>query len=161
MIAFDLKCALGHVFEVWFRSSADYETQADAAQIQCPFCGDTQISKAAMAPAVGAKGNQRAETTSAPAGRARQAMASGPNAADIDKLKTALAEIAKVQAEQIKDSRWVGDKFAEQARAMHYGEADHAAIHGTADPQEARAMIEEGVAVTPLLVPVRPPDETH
>lgn len=66
-----------------------------------------------------------------------------------------------MQADALKDSQWVGGAFPERARAIYYGEAEPATIHGTASPQEVRAMAEEGLAVAPLLVPVAPPDQTN
>ena len=69
--------------------------------------------------------------------------------------------IAEAQAEALKSSRWVGDSFADQARAMHYGEREHEAIHGQATPEEARELLEEGVSVAPLLFPVVPPEQAN
>ena len=69
--------------------------------------------------------------------------------------------LAMAQAEALKSSRWVGGKFAEQARAMHYGEQDAEMIHGQATPDEARALIEEGVEVAPVLFPIAPPGEVN
>ena len=152
MISFDLKCSQAHIFEAWFRSSADYGEQQGAGLIGCPVCGDTQIAKAAMAPAVSAKGNRR--TGEAP-------VTMSANAADDARLKAAIAALAEAQAKMLDQSQWVGDQFAEQARAMHYGEADHALIHGTTSAGEARVMMEEGLPVAPLIVPVAPPDRTH
>jgi hypothetical protein len=155
MISFDLKCAGGHVFEIWFRSSSDYERQREAGQIGCPTCGVQQVEKAVMAPAVAAKGNQRAAAAAVP----EQYLASGGESGEqIRELMNALAD---AQAKALKESQWVGDKFADQARAMHYGETENAPIHGTANLREARAMMEEGLAVAPLLVPVIPPDQTN
>ena len=72
-----------------------------------------------------------------------------------------LEKVARMQAEALKTSTWVGDDFAEQSRKMHYGEQDAAPIHGKATPDEARGLAEEGVPVMPLLVPVTPPDELN
>lgn len=156
MISFDLRCALDHVFEVWFRSRADYDEQRGARRIACPICGSADVAKAVMAPAVAAKGNRRAV-----AGDVPQPVAMAGNAEDAAQLKALLGALAEAQAQMLEQSRWVGEKFAEQARAMHYGEMDQAAIHGTASAREAHAMMEEGVAVAPLIVPVAPPDRTH
>jgi len=161
MISFDLKCDDGHVFEIWFRSSADYESQRAARQIACPYCGGTEVSKAVMAPAVGAKGNRRPAGLPASAPAASQAVATMPDAQSARRIKALMSELAEAQARALKESQWVGTAFAERARAMHYGEAEQAAIHGTASLQEARAMVEEGLAVAPLLVPIAPPDQTN
>lgn len=147
MIVFDLKCAAnGHVFEAWFGSGEDYEGQRDRGLVACPLCGDSDIGKAVMAPAVPAKSN-RMPSLSLPVG----------NAPDLAKLRATMRKLAAAQTEALKDSQWVGRDFADTARAMHYGEQDHASIHGEVGAREARALIEEGVKVAPLPFPVVPP----
>lgn len=158
MIVFDLQCEpLGHRFEGWFGSSADYEDQRARGLVTCPSCGAGQVIKAVMAPNVGRKGNQLpasvAKAESAPA-----AMANPPLPSEAVAM---LKAVAAMQAEAIKSSTWVGKNFAEDARAMHYGEKDAAPIHGKATPDEARELIDEGVAVMPLLVPFVPPEEAN
>lgn len=151
MIVFDLKCAAnGHMFEAWFGSSADYDSQSARGLVTCPMCGGRDVGKALMAPAVGAKGNRN---VAAP-GKAMVAS----NAPDASRMRAMIEGLAKVQAEALKDSRWVGRQFADQARAMHYGEQDHVSIHGEVAPDEARALIEEGVEVAALPFPVVPPE---
>lgn len=155
MIVFDLKCrAHGHVFEAWFGSSADYEDQAARGLLMCPMCGDPDISKALMAPAVAAKGNQRS------AERAPAATPTAPVAlaGDETRMREIIQSLAEAQAKVLEDSTWVGRSFAEQARAMHYGEKDRESIHGEVAPEEARALLSEGVEVAPLLFPVIPPE---
>ncbi len=154
MIVFDLSCADGHRFEGWFGSSADYEGQRDGGLLACPFCGSGDVGKAPMAPAVPAKGNSRPESLPA-AASPQQAMANTPLPPQM------LAALAKAQAEALKNSTWVGDKFAEETRKMHYGERDEAPIHGQASLAEAKALIEEGVPVAPLPFPVAPPDKLN
>jgi hypothetical protein len=172
VISFDLKCTHAHVFEVWFRNSGAYEEQRVGGLIACPICGDTNIEKAVMAPAVAAKGNRRQEITTRPeamieaGSEQRTELAQTPvtMAADAKsevQMKALLGALAQAQAKALEKSQWVGNKFGDMVRAMHYGEADHAAIHGTAEPAEARAMIEEGLPVAPLIVPVAPTDQTH
>lgn len=155
MISFDLKCGHDHVFEAWFRNSGDFEDQRGRRLIECPFCGDADIGKAVMAPAVAAKGNRRADDPSS------QSPAVAEDGVTDEKLKAVVAALAQAQAEMLKTSQWVGDAFADKARAMYYGEAKQAAIHGTVKADEARAMMEEGVPVAPLIVPVAPPEGTH
>lgn len=153
MISFDLKCANNHVFEVWFRSSADYEAQAKSHQISCPNCLDVQVSKAVMAPAISPKGNQRAAEVAPEE--------SVPMPIQSEQVQALVKAVAQAQAAALRESQWVGDKFADRARAMHYGEAEHSIIHGTANAQEARSMVEEGLPVAPLLVPIIPPDQVN
>jgi hypothetical protein len=76
-------------------------------------------------------------------------------------VAAALQNLAEAQAKALKDSKWVGDAFAEQSRAMHYGERDPESIHGQATPDEALALFEEGVPVAPLPFPVAPPEELN
>lgn len=158
MIVFDLRCGTGHVFESWFGSSAAFEEQRVAAMIACPICGDTAVTKAVMAPNVGAKGNQR------PAPRP-EVEASAPAMPPVpmpepppEIVKAAMAELAKLQAKALEGSQWVGGSFAKRARAMHEGEEEHAPIHGQATAVEARELIEDGVTVAPLPFPVVPPE---
>ena len=159
MIVFDLSCTEGHRFEGWFGSSGDFEDQRARGLLACPACGASDVSKAPMAPAVPAKGNSRQEVlppeTRAPEARA---MANSPMPPEVQK---ALAALAKAQAEALKSSTWVGDKFAEETRKMHYGERDEAPIHGQASLAEAKALIEEGVPVAPLPFPVAPPEKLN
>ena len=159
MIVFDLKCGSGHVFEAWFASSDAYERQRSERMLACPVCQDGTIEKAVMAPAVSAKGNQRSESALPPTGKA--AIAAGLPPAMREKLAEAMTALSQAQAEAVARSRWVGDKFADEARAMYYGEREQAAIHGTASVDEARSMMEEGLAVAPLLIPVVPPDQIN
>jgi hypothetical protein len=155
MIVFDLSCSDGHRFEGWFGSSADYEDQRMRGLLCCPTCGSGEVSKAPMAPAVPAKGNAREEV---PPPQTPQPMANTPMP---DEMRKALRQLAKVQAQALKNSTWVGDKFAEETRKMHYGERDEAPIHGQASLAEAKALIEEGVPVAPLPFPVAPPDKIN
>lgn len=147
MIVFDLRCGHGHVFEVWFRSTADYEDQRDRALVACPVCNDTQVEKAVMAPNVAAKGNQRISRPSAPAA-----------AETPEEAKQLVAKIAEIQAKMLENSQWVGTAFADTARAMHQGDEPTRQIHGQTSLAEARELAEEGVPVAPLLVPVVPPE---
>ena len=149
MIVFDLKCGQDHVFEAWFGSSVAYEQQRADGMIACPVCGDTGIGKAVMAPYVGAKGNQRTEIA-APA----KADAEPSPAA----IKAAMAALAAAQSKALEGSEWVGYSFADRARAMHSGEEDTAPIHGQATVEQARELIDDGIAVAPLPFPIVPPE---
>lgn len=157
MIIFDLKCAgCSHVFEAWFGSSEDYESQKARGLISCPVCGAADIGKAVMAPAVPAKSNQQ-PSSPVPSAAAMPV----PVPADDGHMQEILAKIAKAQAEMLKQSEWVGRDFAGTARAMHYGEQDAKPIHGEVAPDEARSLLEEGVQVAPLIVPFVPPEEQN
>ena len=168
MIVFDLQCEpLGHRFEGWFGSSQDFQDQRERGLLSCPTCGSAEVAKAVMAPNIGRKGNQFvapaaksgevASELAAPQASVPQAVANRMPPEVVEMFKA----VAAVQAEAIKTSTWVGDKFADDVRAMHYGEKDNAAIHGRTSLKEARDLIEEGIPVAPVLCPVVPPEETH
>ena len=153
MIVFDLRCADGHVFEAWFGSSASYDSQRAGGLLACPICGGSEVEKAVMAPNVAAKGNRRAEMAASP-------KSDSPEPTP-DMVRAVLAKIAEVQAANLEKSEWVGRNFATRARAMHDGEEASTLIHGQATPDEARELVEDGVAVVPLLVPVVPPEQRN
>jgi hypothetical protein len=156
VIVFDLECRPGaHRFEGWFGSSDDFADQQARGLVACPHCGSSDVIKAVMAPAVGRKGNQAAKRSAAAPQDLAQPAPLPPEA------KQALEALATLQAEALKGSRWVGKGFAEQSRAMHYGERDVETIHGQATVEEARELVDEGIAVTPLLFPVVPPDQAN
>jgi hypothetical protein len=148
VIVFDLKCDSGHVFEAWFGSSAAWQEQRHGGLVACPICGSGQVEKALMAPNIAAKGNRRSDV-------AADALPA-PEA-----VKAAIAALAQAQAEALKRSQWVGVSFADKARAMHVGETPSAPIHGQTTLDEARSLIEEGVPVAPLLIPVVPPEQRN
>lgn len=152
MIVFDLACAEGHRFEGWFASSGAFAEQQARGLVECPHCGSAAVEKAPMAPAVPAKSNARTETA------ARKHPVAGQLPPEVAR---ALQSLAEAQAKALENSTWVGDKFAEQSRAMHYGEREHATIHGQVTRGEATALVEEGIAVSPLPFPVAPPDELN
>lgn len=133
MIVFDLHCEDGgETFEAWFSSSADYEEQRGSGMVQCPVCGSTRIGKAPMAPQVPRKGGGEP-----------------------------LARLAAMQAEMLKQSRWVGEQFATTARAMHNGEMPTEQVHGQATLAEAKALVDDGITVAPLPLPVVPPTQVN
>ncbi len=153
MIVFDLECRpLGHRFEGWFASSDDYAAQQQRGLVSCPHCGTADVTKAVMAPSVGRKGNQIASV--APA----QPVLAGELPPEAQEL---MAKLATLQAEALKQSRWVGKNFADESRKMHYGESEAETIHGQATPEQARDLLEEGIALMPLPFPVAPPDELN
>ncbi|MET0240096.1 MAG: DUF1178 family protein [Sphingobium sp.] len=160
MIVFDLQCSHRHRFEAWFGSSGDYEGQKARGLLSCPVCDDPVVEKAIMAPAVGAKGNQRPDTPPAAApGTGRSVATMGTE--DSAKLQAVIEKLASVQAQLLENSAWVGNQFADKARAMHYGEEPKSSIHGIADAREAQSLVEEGIAVAPLPIPVVPPGERN
>ena len=134
MIVFDLHCQdSGDVFEAWFQSGADYDEQSQRGLVQCPVCQSTRVVKAPMAPRVTAKSSGY----------------------------TPLAKLAAMQAAALKDSEWVGDRFAQEARSIHLGESEVRAVHGSATAAEAKSLIDDGVPVAPLPLPVVPPNQVN
>lgn len=152
MIVYDLVCEDGHRFEGWFASSDDFTTQVENGMVSCPFCGSALIEKAPMAPAVPRKGNQVAQA------QPHQTMVSARMPSNAVKI---LNRVAQLQADALKDSRWVGQNFAEHSREMHYGEREMETIHGQATLDQAKELLDEGVPVMPLLVPITAPEDLN
>jgi hypothetical protein len=144
VIVFDLACDAGHVFEAWFGSSDDYEQQKHGGMVSCPLCGSAAIDKAVMAPRISAKGNRDATPARSP-----------------EATKEMLKLMARAQSEALAQSDYVGTRFADEARAIHLGEAVQRSIYGEATREDTRALIEEGIAVAPLIFPVAPPGEAN
>jgi len=123
MIKYDLKCRRGHLFEAWFRDSAAYDEQVEANKVACPDCGARKVEKAVMAPRLSKGGDSKGTEKAI-------------------EMRQALAELrAKVEA----DCDYVGPQFAEEARRIHYGEAEARGIYGETSSDEAEALAEEGV----------------
>jgi len=136
MIVFDLRCLQsGDQFEAWFRSSADFDQQLQEGLVHCPFCESSRVVKAPMAPMI--------------------ARTDGSTSAAV------MVQLAALQAELLRDSRWVGDRFADTARSMHLGEIDTSPVHGEATAEQARSLVEEGVPIAPLPLPVVPPKQLN
>lgn len=151
MIVFDLKCkAGGHVFEAWFGSTNDFESQRERGLVQCPVCSDPDVDKAVMAPHVGPKGNQMVV-------REQQPVAS----AAPEEVKKMMAALAQVQKKILEQSDYVGDRFADEARAIHLGEQAMRSIYGKATREETESLLEDGIAVAPLPFPVITPGEEN
>ncbi|TNE67526.1 MAG: DUF1178 family protein [Alphaproteobacteria bacterium] len=147
MIVFDLKCPHDHRFEAWFRSSAAYEEQCVSGAVECPYCGSIEISKAPMAPNVAAKGNTKPEprrdtpkSVMHSTGDARLAEMAGEVQAIMERMRAHVEE----------NCDYVGNRFADEARKIHYGETEERGIYGETTSEETRALMEEGIDVLPL-----------
>jgi hypothetical protein len=123
MIRFTLRCAAEHEFEGWFRSGEAFEAQQKAGEIACPTCGDNRVEKALMAPNIGRSHKNVPALTPA-------------------RMRAMLIELRR-QVEANCD--YVGERFAEEARKIHYGEVDPHGIYGEATPEESRELAEEGI----------------
>lgn len=157
MIVFDLRCSPnGHVFEAWFGSSDDYESQRRRGLVQCPMCGTEAVEKAVMAPRVGAKGNQAGNRAPGPAKPAMQDIVSS----DPAEVKTMLATMAALQKKMLESADYVGTRFADEARAIHLGETEARPIYGKATDAETRSLADEGIEIAALPFPlIAPGDE--
>ncbi len=147
MIKYALKCAEGHAFESWFGSSADYDRLRKAGHVSCIVCGTEAVEKAVMAPRV-TSSDQKASPlpTKMPEGSGAERQP-GPLSAPASPAEAALR---KLRAEVEKNSENVGRNFAQEARAIHNGEAPERAIIGEARADEARDLMKDGIPVAPL-----------
>ncbi len=143
MIVFDLKCQHDHVFESWFSNSEAYAKQAESKLIECPYCGDTEITKALMAPRLaGAKKNKSVnQSDSSPAS---EETASVPAVHQAKGGRKALQALRRHIEESFD---YVGDRFAEEARRQHWGESEARNIYGETSDADAKALTEEGIEV--------------
>ena len=141
MIAYSLVCKDGHEFEGWFSNSEAYTAQAKAGDLVCPVCGDDSVTKGIMAPAV------RSSITKA---KGRATPTASETAAEQHKLRQFVAGFRKYVEE---NADYVGPKFPEEARKIHYGETEVRHIYGESTVREAQELIEEGIEIAPL-----PPD---
>ncbi|NSY19197.1 DUF1178 family protein [Neorhizobium sp. AL 9.2.2] len=140
MIKYSLGCENGHAFEGWFAQSADFDRQVESGFLTCPVCNSTAISKSLMAPSVSTARKKEAKQELAMNMARHEVMA---------KLKEAVAGIRA-------SSEDVGEKFPEEARKIHYGEADARGIIGKASFDDVRELIDEGIGIAPL--PTLPED---
>ena len=137
MILYRLKCPAEHEFEGWFPNSAAYDRQAAGGEITCPICGDHEIGKAPMAPRIG-----KSVAEPAPAETPTKAVSapSAPqNPAEMLQLLRTLRRTVEANCEN------VGEKFAEEARKIHYGETENRGIYGDTTPEEAEELADEGI----------------
>ncbi|MFE1601795.1 DUF1178 family protein [Methylobacterium sp. ID0610] len=148
MIRYALSCEAGHAFESWFPSSESYDDQLARGLVACPVCASPKVAKQLMAPALGRRGNRGG--LPAPAEAPPAAPAPEPVRLMSEPERQLRAMIRELHEHVARTSDHVGDRFAEEARKMHYGEAEQRAIHGEASLAEARALLEEGIAVQPL-----------
>ena len=158
MIHYNLRCERGHAFESWFQSSAAYESQEKRKLVNCPVCGSAKVERAIMAPRIiGKKGRGKAEPPPAAAAPADAATpASTPTPLLMAQERELRAKLKELRDHIVKNADNVGERFPNEARKMHYGDIEHRPIYGEASPDEARALIDEGVEVSPL--PVLPDD---
>ncbi|MBO0904302.1 DUF1178 family protein [Jiella sonneratiae] len=180
MIHFSLRCLPdGHGFDGWFRSNGDFDRQAGAGLVECPVCGATAVEKALMHPAIARGGPARmnAEPEASGAAAPEPAGASGsPPAAPAGAAAAGEGAVAPVPAQTLAnlpaphpevarafavlqeisrkvraEADYVGGRFAEEARRIHYGESEARQIYGEASPKDVEGLKEEGITALPLL----------
>jgi hypothetical protein len=166
MIRYALACADGHPFESWFANSAAFDKQKKRGLVSCPVCGSTKVEKAMMAPRLARSDAEEAAPSPLPAipaspqpapalplmplpGKSTVAMTAPQERELRQKLKELRDHVTK-------NAQYVGQRFSEEARKMHYGEIEHRSIYGEASPDDAKALHEEGIEFHPL--PVLPDD---
>jgi len=142
VITYSLACAKGHEFEGWFKDSAAYDLQEAGGTLSCPVCGDTYVKKAVMAPSVMNSVTKAKGAATPPT--------SLPASVDSQKLRQFMAGYRKFIQE---NADYVGPRFPEEARKIHYGETEERHIYGESSIAEARDLIEEGIEIAPV-----PPD---
>jgi len=133
MIRYSLSCDKEHDFDGWFRSGEDYETQRKRGLVTCPHCGSHRVEKRLMAPNVST-------------GRAKEkvAMAMG------DRRREMMAQLQALAAKLRENADYVGDRFAQEARRIHFGETEERGIYGEASIEEVRDLLDDGIGVMPL-----------
>jgi hypothetical protein len=141
VIKYALACAFDHGFEGWFSTSADYDDQRARGLVECPVCGTREVAKQIMAPAVsGTKAK------------------SAPGSSDANPRTMVMEAMGRMRRHVLETFDYVGDSFADEARAIHQGSAEDRGIYGEASPKEVRGLIEDGVQVAPL--PPEPPKKS-
>ncbi|WP_298258439.1 DUF1178 family protein [Bradyrhizobium sp.] len=165
MIHYNLRCKKGHAFESWFQSSSAYETQEKRKLVNCPLCGSTDVERAIMAPRIARKKGREqapaveqvpAPAASVPATPAEVIPPSPSTPLLMTQEREMRAKLKELRDHIVKNADNVGERFPNEARKMHYGDIEHRPIYGEASPDEAKALIEEGVEVMPL--PTLPDD---
>jgi hypothetical protein len=156
MKVLDLQCPHGHRFEGWFASADDFESQLSRKLIGCPVCASTEVSRMPSAPRLNLSGATRAgqdgaharEAQGAPAGEGKSGGAAAlDRAAPADRAREFEAMALRMLREVVGNAENVGDRFAEEARRIHYNEAPARSIRGVTTPEDARALVEEGIEV--------------
>jgi len=169
MILYNLNCAKGHGFESWFANSQAFDKQQKRGLVACPVCGSTKVEKAIMAPHLArADVPTREPQLPTPAPPTPPAAAqpipvppAAPGKSAVAMMSTQerdlRAKLKELRDHVTKNANYVGPRFPEEARKMHYGEIEHQSIYGEASPAEAKALHEEGIEFHPL--PILPDDQ--
>ena len=166
MIRYALNCDQGHTFESWFANSAAYDKQAKRGLVACPICGSAKVEKAIMAPNLAAKVGDSGTADPRPPAPPAPPLHPAPTPPIPPKTPVAMMSTAERELRHklkelrdhiTKNAHYVGPRFPEEARKIHYGETEHRSIYGEASPEEAKQLHEEGIEFHPL--PILPDDK--
>ena len=164
MIRYALVCERDHTFESWFQNSAAYDKQVKRSLVTCPVCGSAKIEKAIMAPRVSATASDNeivappSPVPAAPSSAAPQPAAKPTPVAVMSPPERELRQkLKEIRDHIVKNANYVGSRFPEEARKIHYGETEHRSIYGEASPEDAKELHEEGIEFHPL--PILPDDQ--
>jgi hypothetical protein len=160
MIRYTLICNKRHEFESWFANSAAYDKQAKRGLVTCPLCGSAKVEKALMTPRLARADTPSPRTSSPaqplPASPTEAAPAATPTPTPVAMIPPQEQEfrqkLRELRDHLVKNAENVGPRFPEEARKMHYGEAEHRSIYGIASPEDAKELHEEGIEFSPLPV---------
>ena len=154
MIRYALACERGHAFESWFANSAAYDKQVKRGLVTCPVCNSPKVEKALMTPSLGRSAKKRGIVAPEPTAEAipvaEPASAPAPVAMISEQERVLRGKLKELRDHLVKNADYVGPKFPEEARRMHYGEVEHRSIYGEASPEDAQSLHEEGIEFHPL-----------
>ena len=143
MILYDLRCSQDHTFEAWFKDSSTYDQQAKRGDVECPICSDTSVEKAIMAPRLSSATRKKGIVHDGPVPR------TGPGKERASEVaREFLDAVGKIQKHVEENCEDVGDNFADEARAIHYGDAEERGIYGEATETEVENLVEEDIPVS-------------
>src|SRR5580658_7198347 len=171
MIRYTLACEAGHTFESWFQNSAAFDKQAKRSLVTCPVCGSAKVEKAIMAPNLASHPSPNLASSAANTGSVAPPAPAPPPMPAAPQASPAKAPVAMISPPErelrqklkelrdhiTKNASYVGSRFPEEARKIHYGETEHHSIYGEASPKEAKDLHEEGIEFHPL--PILPDDQ--
>jgi hypothetical protein len=150
MKVLDLQCSHGHRFEGWFASIDEFESQLSRKLVECPICAATEVSRMPSAPRLNLSGATNPVETDAGRPGSAGAGRDQTSASHAQQIRELEGRAMRVLRELVEKTENVGDRFAEEARRIHYNEAPARNIRGVATPEDARSLAEEGIDVMPL-----------
>jgi hypothetical protein len=150
MIRYTLNCEHNHTFESWFQNSTAYDKQAKRGLVTCPVCGSPKVEKAIMAPRLARSDAPEPVPAPPPSAPPPAPAAKTPMAIMSPQERELRTKLKELRDHVTKNSNYVGGRFPEEARKIHYGETEHRSIYGEASPEEAKSLHEEGIEFHPL-----------